>query len=72
MSDWYKSAAQVEADAAAAEHTAAKAARARDYAAEADPLFMQAHRGEATLDEWREKVAEIRARHPYPDEAASV
>ena len=43
---------------------AAKASRAAAYAKEADPLFFQAQRGEATMEEWKAKVAEIRARYP--------
>ena len=43
--------------------------RAAAYAAEADPLFFQAQRGEATMDEWTAKVAEIRTRYPYPGDA---
>lgn len=42
--------------------------RASAYAAEADPLFFKAQRGEATLDEWSAKVQEIRERVPYPEE----
>ena len=44
-----------------------KLARAADYSAEADPLFFKAQRGEATMADWEAKVAEIRARHPYPE-----
>ena len=44
----------------------AEANRAAAYAAEADPLFFKAQRGEATTDEWTAKVAEIKARFPYP------
>lgn len=44
----------------------AEQARAAAYAAEADPLFFKAQRGEATTDEWTAKVAEIKARFPYP------
>jgi hypothetical protein len=44
----------------------AKEKRAAAYAAEADPLFFKAQRGEATTDEWTAKVAEIKARFPYP------
>ena len=40
--------------------------RAAAYVAEADPLFFKAQRGEATTDEWTAKVAEIKARFPYP------
>ena len=46
-----------------------KQSRAAAYAAEADPLFFQAQRGEATMDEWTAKVAEIRTRYPYPGDA---
>lgn len=40
--------------------------RATAYTAEADPLFFKAQRSEATIEEWEAKVAEIRARYPYP------
>ena len=42
-------------------------ARAAAYRIEADPLFFKAQRGEATLEEWQAKVAEIKARFPYPE-----
>ena len=44
----------------------ARIGRAAAYAAEADPLFFKAQRGEATTEEWTAKVAEIKARFPYP------
>ena len=44
----------------------AKQSRAAAYRSEADPLFFKAQRGEATTDEWTAKVAEIKARFPYP------
>lgn len=44
----------------------AEANRASAYRFEADPLFFKAQRGEATIAEWEAKVAEIRARYPYP------
>jgi hypothetical protein len=44
----------------------AEASRAAAYRLEADPLFFKAQRGEATTDEWTAKVAEIKARFPYP------
>ena len=34
------------------------------YIAEADALFFKAQRGEATMEEWQAKVAEIKARFP--------
>lgn len=63
---------QAKVDAAAvivAEEQALAAAqrnRASAYTAEADPLFFKAQRGEATIEEWEAKVAEIRNRYPYP------
>ena len=36
------------------------------YYTEADPLFFMSQRGEATVEEWQAKVAEIKARFPYP------
>jgi hypothetical protein len=44
-----------------------EANRASAYRLESDPLFFKAQRGEATTDEWTAKVAEIKARFPYPD-----
>jgi len=44
-----------------------QAARAAAYRAEADPLFFMSQRGEATVEEWQAKVAEIKARFPYPE-----
>ena len=38
------------------------------YTQEADPIFFMAQRGEATMEEWTAKVAEIKARYPYPTE----
>lgn len=43
-----------------------EAKRADAYRVEADPLFFQAQRGEATQQEWLDKIAEIQARFPYP------
>ena len=38
--------------------------RAASYVAESDPLFFKAQRGEATMEEWQSKVAEIKNRYP--------
>ena len=55
---------QAELDAKAADALAAvKAQRAEAYRAESDPLFFKAQRGEALMDEWLAKVAEIKARY---------
>jgi uncharacterized protein YciI len=42
----------------------AESNRKAAYIAEADPLFFKAQRGEATLQEWQDKIAEIKARYP--------
>jgi len=38
--------------------------RQQAYTAESDPLFFKAQRGEATMEEWQAKVAEIKERFP--------
>lgn len=45
-----------------------EAARRAAYQLEADPIFFMAQRGEATMEEWQAKVAEVKARYPYPTE----
>jgi hypothetical protein len=45
-----------------------EAIRQAAYASESDPLFFMSQRGEATVEEWQAKVAEIKARYPYPEE----
>lgn len=42
----------------------ADAKRKAAYIVEADPLFFKAQRGEATMEEWQAKVAEIKTRFP--------
>jgi hypothetical protein len=49
---------------AAKKSAEAEANRKAAYIAEADPLFFKAQRGEATLQEWQDKIAEIKARFP--------
>ena len=46
-------------------NAAASRARAADLQSEADPLFFAFQRGEGTEQAWLDKVAEVRARHPY-------
>jgi len=41
--------------------------RAAAYATEADSLFFKAQRGEATVQQWQDKVAEIKTRFPYQE-----
>ena len=45
-----------------------QARRAAAYRDEADPLFFKVQRGEALEQEWLDKVTEIRARYPYPED----
>lgn len=52
--------AQQQADRAAQ----AQVQRAEAYRTESDPLFFKSQRGEATQQEWLDKVAEIKARYP--------
>ncbi len=40
------------------------ALRRAAYAAESDPIFFMAQRGEATQQQWLDKIAEIKARYP--------
>jgi hypothetical protein len=44
-----------------------KSAREAAYKAESDSLFFKAQRGEATVQDWQNKVAEIKARFPYQE-----
>ena len=43
-----------------------KANRKAAYADEADPLFFKMQRGEASEEEWKAKITEIRERYPTP------
>jgi hypothetical protein len=48
-----------------ADHVAqVDAQRSKAYRNESDPLFFMSQRGEATHQEWLDKVAEIKARYP--------
>jgi len=42
----------------------AEANRQAAYQRESDPLFFKAQRGEATMEEWEAKVADIKERFP--------
>jgi len=41
--------------------------RRNAYTQEADPLFFSYQRGEATEQDWLDKVAEIKTQYPYPE-----
>lgn len=45
-----------------------EARRQEAYMRESDPIFFMSQRGEATTEEWSAKIAEIKARYPYPIE----
>ena len=45
----------------------AKQNRANAFKEEADPLFFKAQRGEITMEEWNNKIEEIRSRYPYTE-----
>jgi len=47
-----------------------RSARRYAYSQESDPLFLKAQRGEATMEEWAAKVAEIKTRYPEPEVTA--
>lgn len=46
----------------------AKSARMLEFQKVTDPMIGKVLRGEIPIEEYRAKVDEIRARHPYPDE----
>lgn len=47
----------------------AEVLRQMAYHTESDPLFFKAQRGEATMEEWLAKVAEIKERYPDAPES---
>jgi len=59
-----KTAEQKAQEAAQQKLVQVEAQRKAAYAAEADPLFFKAQRGEATTQEWQDKVSEIKIRFP--------
>lgn len=60
----------LEASKAEAHAEKIKNLRAEAYRAESDPIFFKAQRGEATLQQWLDKVAEIKARPYHVDQQA--
>lgn len=53
-----------------AEYTAAEAAALRQaaYQSESDPLYFKWQRGEATQEQWLDKIAAIKSRYPIAGE----
>lgn len=49
-----------------------KRLRSEAYVSEADPLFFKSQRGEATIQEWQDKIEEIRSRYPVSSETPEV
>jgi hypothetical protein len=43
-----------------------KEQRQKAYMIESDPIFFEYQRGEATEQAWKDKIAEIQTRYPYP------
>jgi hypothetical protein len=58
---------QREIEAKAAFNESQKQKREAAYKAESDPINFMYQRGEATQQEWLDKVAEIKARFPYQE-----
>jgi len=48
-------------------NTQMREARTAAYTTEADGLFFKAQRGEVEMQQWQDKVAEIKARFPYQE-----
>lgn len=64
--DWFKTKEQVEQEAKEAELQQVENNRKNAYRNEADPLFLKWQRGDATEQEWLDKIAEIKERYPKP------
>lgn len=58
------------ADELAERAAAVREQRQQAYQQEADPLFFKSQRGDATHQEWLDKVAEIKARFPVIQQSA--
>lgn len=64
----YKTKEQVEQEERERKIQSVERNRQNAYQKESDPLFFKWKRGSATEQEWKDKVAEIKSRFPYPDE----
>jgi len=63
----FKTKEQVEAEAKEAELQRVETNRRNAYQKEADPLYLKWQRGEATEQEWLDKIEEIKERFPKPE-----
>lgn len=61
-----KTQAEVDAEKQAQGVEACRLNRLEAYRNESDPLYMKWQRGEATQQEWLDKIDEIKARFPKP------
>lgn len=73
VADDYKTPTMVEVEQEAAQkakeqfNESQRQKREAAYKAEADPINFMMQRGEATQQEWLDKIAEIKARFPYQE-----
>ena len=63
----FKTKEQVETEKKEAELQQVEANRRNAYQKESDPIYMRWQRGEATEQEWLDKIAEIKDRFPKPE-----
>jgi len=63
----FKTKEQVETEKKEAELQQVENNRRNAYRNEADPLFLKWQRGEATEQEWLDKIDEIKERFPKPE-----
>ena len=65
--DWFKTPEQVEQKAKEDELQQVENNRRNAYRNEADPLFLKWQRGDATEQDWLDKIEEIKERFPKPE-----
>jgi len=65
--DWFKTKEQVETENKEAELQQVENNRRKAYQKESDPLFLKWQRGDATEQEWLDKIEEIKERFPKPE-----
>lgn len=63
----FKTKEQIEQEAKEAELQQVEANRRNAYRNESDPLFLKWQRGDATEQEWLDKIEEIKERFPKPE-----
>jgi len=63
----YKTKEQVETEKKEAELQRVETNRRNAYRNESDPLYLKWQRGEATEQEWLDKIEEIKERFPKPE-----